>query len=365
MKTGIIKNVEVKVLELPLKKQWKISLYEQTTRAHAVVRIQTDEGVTGYGEAAPSPAFMGETGYTMETVIKRYLADAVAGESVFYTDRLHEKMNAAIYGNYAAKAALDMAFYDAMGKLTGVPACRLMGGKYRDRVALSWVVGMQDLDASIEEAKEKLKLGYRVLKIKVGRTPETDTALVKRIRAEVGDDVPLRLDANQGYDAVTALQVFGRLEEFGLESIEQPVRRWDIRGMKMLRERLKTPVMADESVSDFHAVGQMIRESACDYVNIKVGKVGGLTMAKKIAAALEAEGLLATAGSNLEVGIGSAASIHFSAATPNVSLPGDLLLGGPLHQHDIIVEDFEVNDGFVTVPDTPGLGIEVDESIFK
>lgn len=91
MKTGIIKNVEVKVLELPLKKQWKISLYEQTTRAHAVVRIQTDEGVTGYGEAAPSPAFMGETGYTMETVIKRYLADAVAGESVFHTDRLSKR----------------------------------------------------------------------------------------------------------------------------------------------------------------------------------------------------------------------------------------------------------------------------------
>ena len=185
-----------------------------------------------------------------------------------------------------------MAFYDAMGKLLGVPAYRLMGGKYRDKVALSWVVGMQDLDASLEEAKEKLKLGYRVLKIKVGRSPETDVSLVKRIREEVGDDIPLRLDANQGYDAVTALQVFGRLEEFGLESIEQPVRRWDIRGMKMLRERLRTPVMADESVSDFHAVGQILRESACDYVNIKVGKVGGLTMAKKIAAALEAETLL-------------------------------------------------------------------------
>ncbi len=135
--------------------------------------------------------------------------------------------------------------------------------------------------------------------------------------------------------------------------------------MRMLRERLKTPIMADESVSDFHSAGVVIREQACDSVNIKVGKVGGLTMAKKIAACLEAEGLLATAGSNLEVGIGSAASIHFVASTVNADIPNDMLLGGPLHQHDIIIEDFKVKDGYVEVPQKPGLGIEVDESIFK
>lgn len=365
MKTGIIQNVEVKVLELPLKKQWKISLYAQTTRAHAVVRVTTRDGITGFGEAAPSPAFMGETGYTIEVAVNRYLKDALIGMSVFDTEQIHEKMNLAIYGNYAAKSALDMALYDIMGKMLDVPACRLLGGQYRDKVALSWVVGMQDLDASIEEAREKLKEGYRVLKVKVGKSPEVDLKLVERIRKELGEGFPLRLDANQGYDYTTAFQTFRRLEEYGLESIEQPVQRWDIQGMRMLRERLHTPIMADESVSDFHAVGAILREKACDSVNIKVGKVGGLTMAKKIAACLEADGLSATAGSNLEVGVGSAASIHFVASTANADIPNDLLLGGPLHQHDIIVQDFEVKDGFVTVPETPGLGIEVDESIFE
>lgn len=108
---------------------------------------------------------------------------------------------------------------------------------------------MQDLDASIEEAREKLKEGYRVLKVKVGKSPEVDYRLVKRIRDELGDGFPLRLDANQGYNYSTALGIFRRLEEFGLESIEQPVKRWDIQGRRMLRERLKTPIMADESVS--------------------------------------------------------------------------------------------------------------------
>lgn len=364
MNMGLIEKVEIKVLELPLKKQWKISLYAQTTRAHGVIKITTRDGVIGYGEAAPSPAFMGETGYTMEVAVNRYLGEAITGMNVFDTDRIHEKMNSAIYGNYAAKSAIDMALYDIMGKMLQVPACRLLGGICRDRVALSWVVGMQDLDASIAEAREKLKEGYRVLKVKVGQSPEVDIRLVKRIRDELGDGFPLRLDANQGYDYTEALQTFRRLEEFGLESIEQPVKRWDIQGMRMLRERLKTPIMADESVSDFHAVGTILREKACDSVNIKVGKVGGLTMAKKIAACLEAEGLSATAGSNLEVGIGSAASIHFAASTRNVDIPNDLLLGGPLHQHDIIAEDFEVKDGYVKVPDAPGLGIQVDDSIF-
>lgn len=364
MNKSLIKDIQVKVIELPLKKQWKISLYEQSTRPHAVIKVVTEDGIVGYGEAAPSPAFMGETAYTIELAINKYLKPAIIGQNIFDVDIIHEKMNFAIYGNYAAKSTIDIALYDAMGKTLGVPVYKLLGGKYRDKVELSWVVGMQDLDGSIEEAREKLAEGYKVLKVKVGRTPEVDYNLVKRIREEFGSEVPIRLDANQGYDYKTALATFSRIEELGIESLEQPVRRWDIQGMKMLRERLHCPIMADESVSDFHAVNEIIREKACDIVNIKVGKVGGLTMAKKIAHCLEAAGLVATAGSNLEVGIGSAASIHFVASSNIVNMPNDLLLGGPLHKNDLIKNNFEVQDGCVIVPEVPGLGIDVDDSIF-
>lgn len=365
MNKSLIKDIQVKVIELPLKKQWKISLYEQSTRPHAVIKIITEDGIVGYGEAAPSPAFMGETAYTIELAINKYLKPSIIGENIFDVDIIHEKMNFAIYGNYAAKSTIDIALYDAMGKTLGVPVYKLLGGKYRDKVELSWVVGMQDLEGSIEEAREKLSEGYKVLKVKVGRTPEVDYNLVKRIREEFGSEVPIRLDANQGYDYKTALSTFSRIEELGIESLEQPVRRWDIQGMKMLRERLHCPIMADESVSDFHAVNEIIREKACDIVNIKVGKVGGLTMAKKIAHCLEASGLVGTAGSNLEVGIGSAASIHFVASSNIVSMPNDLLLGGPLHKYDLIKNNFEVKDGCVIVPEVSGLGIDVDDAIFR
>lgn len=365
MNQGIIRDIEVKVIELPLKKQWKISLYAAKTRAHAVLKIITEDGIIGYGESSPSPAFMGETGYTVQLAVDKYLKPALIGQNIFDVDLLHERMDSAIYGNYAAKSTVDIALYDAMGKVLGVPVYKLLGGKYRTDVALSWVVGMQNLEDAIEEAKEKLKMGYKVLKVKVGNTPEVDYKLVKTIRQAVGDNVPIRLDANQGYDYKTAVEVFSRIEEFGLESIEQPVRRWDIEGMKFIKHRLNTPIMADESVSSLHDVNSIIKERAADIVNIKVGKVGGLSMAKKITASLEAAGMTATAGSNLEVGIGSAASVHFVASSKIVNLPNDLLIGGPLHEYDIIKSGLDMIDGKVVCPEKPGLGIEVDESIFK
>lgn len=361
---GIIKDFQVKVLELELKKSWKISLYEQKTRPHCIVKIVTNDGFIGYGEAAPSPAFMGETGYTMQVAINKYLCPAIIGESIFNVNKIHEKLDKAIYENYAAKSAIDIAIYDLIGKTLEVPVYKLLGGKYRDKIELSWVVGMQDLSGSIEEAKEKLKEGYKVIKIKVGISPERDIELLSKVREKLGYGFPIRLDANQGYDYRTALTTFKKLEEFQLESIEQPVKRWDINGLRMLRNKLDTPIMADEAISNFNDVANVINNNACDIVNIKVGKVGGLSQAKKIANYLEANGLHATAGSNLEVGIGAAASLHFVSSTKNVDIPNDLYLGNILHKNDIISNKYILEDGCLRVPEEPGLGIEINDDIF-
>lgn len=360
-----IKYIDAIALEMPLKKQWKISLYQATTRSHAVVRITTEDGVTGYGEVAPSPAFMGETGHTVALIVNNYYAPALEGQDSFAIESLHNQMECVIHGNQAARSAVDMALYDIIGKMLGRPVYDLIGGRYRDRVALSWVVGIQNMEGAVEEAKWAMESGYRVLKLKVGLSPEADYKLVSAVRKALGDNVVIRLDANQGYDFRTACTLFQRLEEFNLESIEQPVKRWDIAGMAALKQKLKTTIMADESVSTPHDALRIVEAQAADCVNIKVGKVGGLWESKKIASVLEAGGLTATAGSNLEVGIGSAASIHFVASSRIVDMPNDLLLGGPLHEYDLIKEDFIVEAGEVLVPSSPGLGIEVDESLFK
>ena len=361
----VIREIEVKVLELPLRKQWKIALYAAKTRPHAIVRVRTENGVTGFGEVSPSPAFMGETGYTAEVVINKYLAPVLIGSGISDLGMIHASMDSAIYGNYAAKSAIDIAVHDCIGKNLGIPLYKFLGGMCRKTCELSWVVGMQDLEGSMEEARRFANQGFKVIKIKVGNSPEIDYQLVKSIREALGEQAIIRLDANQGYDYETAYKVFSRLEQFNLESIEQPVRRWDIQGMKHLKQRLKTTIMADESVSSLHDVHTVIHEQAADTVNIKVGKVGGLYISKKIAAALEISGMHATAGSNLEVGIGSAASVHFVMSTPNLTIPSDMMIGGLLHEHDLITSGLDIVNGTVTCSDAPGLGIEVDQSIFS
>lgn len=363
-KSRIIEVIS-KVVEIPLKSAWKISYYEANTRSHAVIEVMTEDGIKGYGEASPAPAFMGETAYTIHLVIQKYIKQRILRENIFDIEKMHEIMDEAIYGNYAAKACIDIALYDAMGKTLKMPVYKLLGGKYRDDVELSWVVGIKkDLSQAVEEAEHYVSQGYKTIKLKVGSSPEKDYQLVEAIRKHFGNKIKIRLDANQGYDCVTAIQLFRKLEEFDLESIEQPVKRWDIEGMKKVRENLNTPIMADESISNFNEALQVITNNAADLINIKVGKVGGLWPAKKIAALAEAAGMKATAGSNLELGIGSAASIHFVASSKVLSYPNDLLLGIDLHQKDIIKGEIEVVDGKTKCPELPGLGVEIDSEIF-
>lgn len=356
-----IVDVKSKVLEIPLKESWRISYYETNTRPHAIVEILTEDGIKGYGEASPAQAFMGETAYTINTVIQKYIKDRIIGENIFNIEKIHEIMNEAIYGNYAAKACIDIALYDAMGKSLNQPVYKLLGGKYRNEMELSWVVSIKtDLAQAISEAEYYVNQGIKTIKLKVGNTPEKDYELVEAIRNHFGKKINIRLDVNQGYDYVTAINLFKELEQFDLESIEQPVERWDIEGMKKVRESLNTPIMADESVSNFNEALQVITNNAADIINIKVGKVGGLWPAKKIATLAEAAGMKATAGSNLELGVGCAASMHFVASSKVMTYPNDLLIGVDLHENDIIKEDLKISNGKVRCPDLPGLGVETD-----
>ncbi len=366
MHTSKIVDIKTRVFELPLKKTWEISLYAANTRAHAVVRLETEDGIVGYGEAAPSPAFMGETGYTIETVINRYLKEVVVGENLFDIARMHQKMDASIDGNTAAKAAVDIAVHDAMGKSLGLPVYKLLGGKVRERMDLSWVVGLQDFQSSLEEARRKFREGYRVIKIKVGKDLEKDARLIRTLREELGEEVPIRLDANQGFTPRSAVTLLERVRDCPVESMEQPVRKWDLQGLRFVREHSRgVPVMADESASNIHDLCNVVRHEAADIFNVKVGKVGGLYRACQIAGIVEAAGLKATSGSNLEVSIGEAASVHFVASQPALSFPNDMLLGSELHSANLVSEPLSIEKGQVLCPEKPGLGIEVDSELFR
>lgn len=346
------------VVAVPLKKPWQISLYAAKERNHLLVEVRTHGGVAGYGEASPAPAFMGEEAFPAAEVVARFLAPVVVGHSAFDLEAIHLAMNRAIQGSGAAKAAVDLAIHDVLGRLVGRPVCDLLGGRVREAVPVSWVVGIQDPAGVLEEVKPFLDLGVGTYKVKVGRGPAEDRRLLEAVREAVGRGARLRVDANQGYTVDAAIKAFRAMEAFDLEAIEQPVPASDLMGLRAVAEALDTPVVADEAVFGLHDALAVIQARAADILNIKVGKVGGLHPARKIAALAEAAHLPCTVGSNLELGVGSAASIHFAGSTGVATYPHDLLIGPFLHAHDLVTEPLMIRDGSVAVPGGCGLGVE-------
>jgi L-Ala-D/L-Glu epimerase len=359
-----IRNISTLVIEMPFKKTWQISLYAAASRPHLFVRVETEEGVSGYGEASPSPAFMGETAYTSREVIERNLKQSLTGISVHDRTTLHERMDRILHGNTGAKTAIDLAVHDAAGKVLGLPVCRLIGGKLRNNVPQAWVLGIQEVQDGLEEARVMLDRGYGSIKVKVGTDPKRELDLLNALRSEHGYGFRLRIDANQGFsvpDALAFLQKAGTLE---LECIEQPVPRWDIRGLREIRMRGGVPVMADESCSSPQDAIRVIEAGAADILNIKVAKVGGLYRAVQTASIAEAAGLSVVAGSNIEAGLGSWANIHF-AASQNCMRHDNDQIAVPLYEKDVIEEEFNLVSGGIPVTDRPGLGVTLIKQIIS
>lgn len=361
-----IKDVRARVVSVPLKDEWKISLYSASCRQHTIVEVVTDDGVMGYGESSPSPAFMGETAETIKLIVENYLRPAVIGMGISDIAQIHERMNQVIYSHSAAKSAVDIAVHDAWGKSTGLSVNSLIGGRYRDRVSLSYVVGIKDNDRVCDEVRHVIKEGFRTVKVKVGKSPERDIALVNDIREvvnEAGVSVGIRLDANQGYDVATAIRVIRDLEKTGeLEAVEQPTRKWDLFGLREIRDRVRTPIMIDETVFSPEDAMIAIRMGVADMINIKVCKVGGLYQSRKIAAMAESAGMRCTVGSNLELGVGIAASLHFAASTPSVNMASDFTCGAYLHDYDLTSSCIitSISEGSAPITDAPGLGVELE-----
>lgn len=328
-----------------------------------VVTVHTADGLFGVGEVNPMTAYSGETASGIEEAILRYLASAVIGHPAEEIAGLHARMDAVLRGNGLAKAAIDIAVHDLVGRAWGVPVSSLLGGALRDRIPLAWVVGMGPLDEMVQEAAHYASLGFPTIKVKIGRDPETDLALVAAVREAIGPRVALRVDANEGYDTVTALRTLRKMERYDLELVEQPLARYDLQGMMMLTQALDTPVMADESLQTVADALEIVRRGAADVLNIKIVKPGGLYRSRQVAALAEAAGLHCMVGSMPELGVATIAGAHFAASTPSVTYPCEVL--GPLMTEEDILEDpvisVQTAPGYLRVPTGPGLGVVVKE----
>ena len=354
-----ITAISTRVVSARYRRPFTISSGISTDLISLVVEIETADGTIGVGETSPMTAYTGETLAGVTSAIEEHLAPALIGRNPLDRAGAHLVMDAVLRGQHVAKAGLDIALYDLAGRLCGWPVHALLGGAIRDRVQTAWVVGLGTLDEMAAEAAEYADRGFRHLKVKGGTDPAQDLELVRAVRAALPADAELCLDANEGYDATTALPMLAKMTEAGLSLLEQPLPRWDLAGLVRLRERLDVRIMVDESMHSLQDALEIVRRGAADVLNIKILKVGGLHRALQIANLAEAAGLAVKIGSMPELGVATLAAVHLAAAVPGATVPADLV--GPMlvDEEPLAPSVFGAVNGWVDVPTRPGLGHDV------
>ena len=326
-----------------------------------IVKVHTDERLIGLGEASCTPRWSGEDQFTAQHIIKTYFEPALIGLDPTDIAACSRAFMPLVANNPFTKSAIEMALWDIAGKAANKPVYQLLGGKVRELVPTKWSVSGRPPEEASDIAAWGIAQGFRKMKVKVGIDTAGDIARVRAVREVVGPQLPLGVDANGGWQtADNALRAIETLREFNLKFIEQPVSSGDLFGMAQVRANAKLPVIADESVYTLADARNLTQANAADVFSIYVGKAGGLAPAREIA---EKGGRPCTIGSNLELGIGSAAMTHLALATKQIEAetwPCDII--GPMfYEDDILTEPLPINGGEARVHERPGLGVELDE----
>jgi muconate cycloisomerase len=328
-----------------------------------LVRIRTDEDICGLGEVSCTPRWSGEDQVTAAHFIRTILAPAICGRDPLDIEPLTTVMRAALAANPFTKAALEMALWDIAGKAAGLPVYRLLGGPVREFISTKWSISGVEPEHAAGIARWAVEQGFRTMKVKVGIDPEQDVARVRAVRQAVGSGVRLGVDANGAWPPATAVAIIRRLAESDIYFAEQPVPPGDVQWLADVRRQSPVRILADESVYSPQDALSIVRAHAADALSIYVGKAAGIGPARKIAAIAESAMLGCTVGSNLELGVGTAAMIHVALATPGITpddFPCDII--GPLYySDDIVTEPLPLAGGKAMALDRPGLGIELDE----
>jgi len=345
---------------------------------HYVLRLRTDEGIDGWGEApaiatwgGPHGMYFGETAATVDHVVAEYLLPALDGEDPRAIGRCHQRMDRAIKGHPYAKAAVDLALHDIAGKAASAPVHQLLGGKLRDGIPVCHSLGIMETDAALAEAEAACAEGIRTIKCKTGLDPARDVTLVAALRERLGPAIGLRVDANEGYSSAReAARITRAMEPYGLLFCEQPVMGFE--ALAEVARLVSVPVMADESAWFPQDILRLWQLQAAHIISLYYSKPGGLFRARQVADVARACGMTCDIGGSIEMGIGVAANLHLGVAVealawasvcpvPNVDGQGPTTTAGVYYRDDIITTPPRYEDGTLYAPDGPGLGVEVDE----
>lgn len=326
------------------------------------IRIHTDEGFYGVGECSAFPMIVGETQATCFEMAKDFAAlwknkDASDIEGRMAELHLFTAFNATI------KSAFDMALYDLAGKKANKSVTGLLGGGSKV-LETDLTIGIDTPEAMAAKAVDYVQRGVRIIKVKLGKNAKDDVERIRRIREAVGPNTGLRIDANQGWSYDDALYALTELGKYDIQFCEQPMRTWNDHLLPALRKASPVKIMADESVFNHHDALRLTKANACDYVNIKFAKSGGILEALSINKVCEEAGIPCMMGGMLESRVALSAFAHFAQSQKNVIFYDmDTCLIG--HQEDPVKGGIKYNGFFVETPDTPGLGVDADDEFLK
>ncbi|WCN37248.1 dipeptide epimerase [Aneurinibacillus uraniidurans] len=355
----ILTDIQVRRQSVPLKKPFKTALRTVTHAESIIVQVRTDCGRTGFGEAPATVVITGDSLASIESAIMHTIRPQLIGQNLLTYEQVFHLLHQAMVGNSSAKAAVDMALYDLIAQRCNLPLYQFLGG-HKKQIETDYTVSVNAPDEMGDDAEAYVRQGFTTLKIKVGKDEiERDVERIKEIRRRIGTHIKIRLDANQGWEVKKAIRSIRKMEDMGLdiEIVEQPVKAHDLVGMKTVTDAVDTPVMADESIFTPQQALAIIQMRAADMLNVKLMKTGGIYKAQIINAMAEESGMECMMGSMIESRLAVTAAAHFAGAKRNITrfdFDAPLML-----RHDCIVGGVVYAGSQMTLPDVPGLGVQM------
>ncbi|RZL91351.1 MAG: muconate cycloisomerase [Variovorax sp.] len=357
-----IESIDAVLVDLPTIRAHKLAMTTMSRQTLVIVRVLFSDGITGIGEATTigGLAYGEQSPEGIKLTIDTYLTPLLLGTEASNVQAAMRRLSAA-QGNSFAKSALEIALLDAHGQRLGLPVHALLGGAVRESLPVLWTLASGDVARDVEEALALIGARrHRVFKLKIGsRELADDIAHVQAIRRGLGDDVMLTVDVNQAWDEATAVRGIAALEAAGVGLVEQPVSRRNRRALGRLAARFDVPIMADEAIHDAVDAFDLAADGAADVYALKISQAGGLWPTLRAAAVADAAGIGIYGGTLLEGSVGSIAAAHVFAACPQLAW-GTELFGPLLLKDDVVTQRPSYSDFELQVPQTPGLGVQLD-----
>ncbi len=353
-----IDSVEAIPLAIPYRRPFGFASGRVTAADHVLVRITTDDGLVGHGEAPPRPYTYGETAASIVAAVRDLFAPVLVGADPFARERIRADLDRTVANN-AAKGAIDVALWDLVGQACGQPVHVLLGHA-ADDVRAAHMIGLGTPEEMVADAVEmRDDHGVDAFKIKVGRELAVDLAAVRALRAELGDAVELYADANRGWDADTAIVASRRLAEHGVSMLEEPNPAADVLGRRRIVAASPIPVVGDESTITLGGVARSLLDGDSEAISVKVARTG-FTDSAKIVGLCEGLGVTAVVGNQIDGMLGTVASVALGCGLRALARQPVEVTNYLLMADDVLAEPPVIVDGRLAARQAPGLGARID-----